>query len=79
MNMLLRRIERIEAERQGHLGRKIVTFDDWGDAAELESHMRMVRQLEAEGFVVLNIIRQHVHEVIVPMPGDVVIQRGYSR
>lgn len=68
------RLAKLEAGRHG---KKIVTFDDWGDAVALANHDAIVRQMEADGYEVINIIRVHTHEGLAPMAG-VMIERSYG-
>lgn len=75
---ILRRLDKIIAARRGARGRKIVTFDDWGDAQANDAHAAHVRQLEAQGFDVLNIVRCHSLEAIDKDPRTTTIQRSYG-
>lgn len=79
MNALMNRIKRIQATRRGHRGRLFLTTDYHGpqDDEALAAHQARVRKLEAEGFTVVSIIREHGPQGISPEPGDIRIQRAY--
>ena len=78
---MIRRLDAIEAARKGARGRRIVNFDDYGDTDALAAHDARVREMEAGGFEVLNIIRVHTYEGMDnhhQEPTDIVLTRSYT-